>query len=112
MDTARRGQKKVQILDSLFEGFSFYISAIDSVQSSNEIVFLTRQALSHKLNELGMSLLESLSRTTILQVRDKMCDIRNKDIIYVYGSNDLNYINLYNDGNYAGLEEHTGVWDT
>ena len=112
MDTAHRvGQKKVQISDSPFEGFSFYISD-DDIQSTNEIVFLTRQALSHKLNELGMSLLESLSRTTILQVRDKMCDIRNKDIIYVYGSNDLNYINLYNDGNYAGLEEQKGVWDT
>jgi len=110
MDTARRGQKKVQISDSPFEGFSFYI--YDDIESTNEIVFLTRQALSHKLNELGMSLLESLSRTTILQVRDKMCDIRNKDIIYVYGSNDLNYINLYNDGNYAGLEEQKGVWDT
>ena len=111
MDTAHRGgQKKVQISDSPFEGFSFYIS--DDIQSTNEIVFLTRQALSHKLNELGMSLLESLSRTTILQVRDKMRDIRNKDIIYVYGSNDLNYINLYNDGNYAGLEEQKGVWDT
>ena len=109
MDTARRGQKKVQILDSPFEGFSFYIS---DVQSTNEIVFLTRQALSHKLNELGMSLLESLSRTTTFQVRDKMCDIRNKDVIFVYGSHDLNYINLYNDGNYAGLEEYTGVWDT